>query len=245
MQHWVFPAKWIFSAFSSISWICSLSGENGRNGRQGWLCHCGKEWKEGEFDDGRFCCSWWMVIVKVFRLVMIIKRQSKQIYQTKTKTNANTRCLMTNKNTRLRRWRRSQGAWKRPWGWFKDVQSLSDPSLAPGSSYVSIYICNWIKFIICLWCFNTNLPWNLELDLDISVAETFQFKFSFFNLHMFLPPAPGGVLKNTGSINMSLMVCDIALLIQNFCLLIWLVPDAFTCDQVLKRFGFSLDSSQW
>ena len=29
-------------------------------------------------------------------------------------------------------------------------------------------------------------------------------------LDTFLPPAPGGVLKNTGSINMSLMVCNIS-----------------------------------
>ena len=127
-------------------------------------------------------CEWWSMIVKVFRLIMIIKRQSKQIYQTKTKTNANTRCLMTNKNTRLRRWRRSQGAWKRPWGWFKDVQSLSDPSLAPGSSYVSISVFIWIKFIIGLWCYITTLPWNLGLELVISVPDAFQFKlpFSFF-----------------------------------------------------------------
>ena len=87
---------------------------------------------------------------------------------------------MTNKNTRLRRWRRSQGAWKRPWGWFKDVQSLSDPSLAPGSSYVSI----WIKFIIGLWCYITTLPWNLGLELVISVPDAFQFKLSFHSSYV-------------------------------------------------------------
>ena len=110
------------------------------------------------------------------------KKTIQTILLDKNKKNANTRCLMTNKNTRLRRWRRSQGAWKRPWGWFKDVQSLSDPSLAPGSSYVSISVFIWIKFIIGLWCYITTLPWNLGLELVISVPDAFQFKlpFSFF-----------------------------------------------------------------
>ena len=71
----------------------------------------------------------------------------------------------------------------------------------------------------------------------------YQLKF-FFTLQTFLTAAPGGVLKNTGSINMSLMVCytfisfEIKLFASSW-------PIHLILADCFKRFGFSRDCFQW
>ena len=75
-----------------------------------------------------------------------------------------------------------------------------------------IFICEHQHFIKFIITFVAILPPSQNLGLDCWIAITFitinhpSDISSNFPFHMFLPPAPGGVLKNTGSINMSLMV---------------------------------------
>ena len=52
--------------------------------------------------------------------------------------------------------------------------------------------------------------WDLHMWVSTFSFESHLSLSWLFFLHTFLSPAPGGVLKNTGSINMSLMVCNIS-----------------------------------